>query len=214
MGTPRKLLLGLGFAGLLAGTCAVTGTSLVPTRLAIGPCLKDWTSPSSYRPRASPLATVRVSVGGGTVQVCYGRPSARGRRVFGGLVPYGELWRTGANEPTRIYTDTPVNLAGLRLEPGRYSLYSRPDSASWALILNRSTLHWGNDLSAAVRAREIGAVTVPVERLAVPVETFTIRSEPRGADAQDLILEWETTAVRLELRPAAPPATAAPGASP
>ncbi len=202
MTTRRTMLIGVGLAGLLCGTCAVTGTSLVPTTLAIGPCLKDWTSPSSYRPRSSPLATVTIPVGDGTVQVCYGRPSARGRQVFGGLVPYGELWRTGANEPTRLYTDTPVTIAGFRLEPGRYSLYSRPDSARWEIIFNRSTLHWGNDLSASVRAEEIGTVTVPVEHLTAPVETLTVRSVPQGAGAEDLLLEWEQTGIRLEVRSA------------
>lgn len=206
MTTRHSLLIGLGLAGLLAGTCAVTGTSLVPTTLAIGPCLRDWTSPSSYRPRSSPLAAVRMPVGEATVQVCYGRPSARGRQVYGGLVPFGELWRTGANEPTRIYTDAPITIVGLRLEPGRYSLYSRPDSAAWEIILNRSTLHWGNDFSATVRAEEIGTVTVPVEYLPSPVETLTVRSEPRGADRQDLLLEWEQTGIRLEVRSAAAPA--------
>jgi hypothetical protein len=207
--TPRrKLLISLAFTGLLFGTCAVTGTSLLPTTLAIGPCLRDWTSPSSYRPRSSPLATVRVPVGAGTVQLCYGRPSARGRQVFGGLVPYGELWRSGANEPTRIYTDTPITIAGLRLEPGRYSLYSRPDSVAWEITLSRSTLHWGNDLSPSVRAQDIGTVLVPVQHLPAPVETLTIRSEPHGTGGQDLLLEWEQTGIRLEVRSAA--AAAAP----
>lgn len=202
--TPRRrLLISLGFTGLLFGTCAVTGTSLLPTTVAIGPCLRDWTSLSSYQFRSSPLATVRMPVGEGTVQLCYGRPSARGRQVFGGLVPYGDLWRTGANEPTRIYTDTPIIIAGLRLEPGRYSLYSRPDSTAWEIILNRSTLHWGNDFSASVRGEEIGTVTVPVEHLPAPVETLTVRSEPHEAGGQDLLLGWEQTGIRLEVRSAA-----------
>lgn len=200
MMTKRTLFIGLGITGLLFGTCAVTGTSLVPTTLTLGPCLKDWTSLVSYRPRASPLATVRIPLEDGTVQVCHGRPSARGRVVFGGLVPYGELWRTGANEPTRIYTDQPISIAGVSLEPGRYSIYSRPDSDGWEIFLNRSTLHWGNDLSESVRAQEIGHAEVPVERLAEPVETLTVRSEARAADAVSLILEWEGTRVRLELR--------------
>lgn len=197
--TKRKLLVGLGITGLLFGTCAVTGTTLVPTKVALGPCLKDWTSPSSYRPRSSPLATVRIPVGDGMVQVCYGRPSARGRPIFGGLVPLGQLWRTGANEPTRIYTDRLVSIAGIPLEPGRYSLYSRPASDGWEIFLTRSTLHWGNDLSGSVRAQEIGQVTVPVEQLSQPVETLTVRSEAGGPDRADLIVEWEGTRVRLEL---------------
>lgn len=198
--TRRTLLIGLGLTGLLFGTCAVTGITLLPPRIALGPCLKDWTSPVSYKPRASPLATVRIPLGDGTVQVCYGRPSARGRLIFGGVVPYGELWRTGANEPTRIYTDRRMSIAGIPLEPGRYSIYSRPGGDGWEVHLNRSTLHWGNDLSASVLAQEVGHTTVPVEQLVQPVETLTVRSEARAADAADLIVEWEGTRVRLELR--------------
>jgi len=198
----RTLLIGVAMAGVLAGTAVVTGTSLVPTRLALGPCLRDWTSPSSYERRASPLATVRIPVGDGTVEVCYGRPSARGRPVFGGLVPYGELWRTGANEPTRFYTDRAIAVGGVVLAPGRYSIYSRPEADRWEIFLNRSTLHWGNDLSPPVLAQEIGHVTVPVERLVVPVETLTVHTEAISQDAADLVFDWENTRVRLTLRTA------------
>lgn len=198
----RAMLVGGVVAVLLAGTCAVSGTSLLPTRLALGPCLRDWTSPTSYQPRASPLATVRVPVGEGTVQLCYGRPAARGRPVFGGLVRYGDLWRTGANEPTRLYTDRPIAVGGVVLAPGRYSLYSRPDTSRWEVFFNRSTLHWGNDLSAPVLAQEIGHVTVPVERLAAAVETLTVRPEKVSRDGADLVFEWERTRVRLTLQPA------------
>jgi hypothetical protein len=150
---------------------------------------------------------VQIPVGEGTVQVCYGRPAARGRKVFGGMVPYGELWRTGANEPTRIYTDQPISIAGIRLEPGRYSLYSRPGADAWEIFLNRSTLHWGNDLSQSVLAQEIGRATVLVEPLDAHAETLTVRSESRTADVADLMFEWEGTRVRLELRqPPVPPA--------
>jgi len=192
----RAALIGLGIVGLLFGTCAVTGTSLVPTTLALGPCLKDWTSPSTYRPRTSPLASLDLPVDGGTVRLCYGRPSARGRQVFGGLVPYGELWRTGANEPTRLYTGRPIVVAGVLLEPGRYSIYSRPGTDRWEIFFSRSTLHWGNDLSESVRKGEVGQATVPVELLAAPVETLTVRSEPRSG-VTDLLLEWERTRIRL-----------------
>ncbi len=113
----RPTWIAAAIAAFFAGACVVTGVSLVPVQVAIGPCLADWTSPSSYRPRASPLATERFRVDGGTVEICYGRPSRRGRQVFGALVPFDSLWRLGANEPTRLYTDRPLRLGDLRLEP-------------------------------------------------------------------------------------------------
>ena len=78
--------------------------------------------------RASPYDSATVAVAGTALKVCYGRPSSRGRTMIGGEhVPYGELWRTGANEPTTIHTPIPVSIAGVDLEPGSYSLYTIPD---------------------------------------------------------------------------------------
>jgi len=200
----RTLLAAAGLGVLLAGTCAVSGVSLVPVGVTLGPCLKDWTSPSSYSVRASPLATVEARVGGANLKLCYGRPSARGRVVFGNLVPYDEAWRLGANEPTRLYVNRAIDLGGVRLEPGRYSLYAEPSQGSWKFFVNRSVLHWGNDLSPAVRAREVARVTVPVDSLTGPVETLTVRAEPMAGDAVRLAFEWERTRAALEVRPAAP----------
>ena len=89
-------------AVLLLGTFVATGISLLPVSLALGPCLKDLTSPLSYRARVSPLGSVDLHAGAAMVRLCYGRPTMRGRTVFGGLVPYDSLWRMGANEPTRL----------------------------------------------------------------------------------------------------------------
>lgn len=200
----RPLLIAAGLAVLVAGTCAVSGTAFLPVRVALGPCLKDWTSPSSYRPRASPLATVRAHVGDAALELCYGRPAARGRTVFGELVPYGEPWRLGANEPTRLAFDRPLELSGIQLAPGRYSLYATPTPDHWTFFVSTSVLHWGNDISPAVRAREVGRITVPVEALAAPVETLTVRTEPGEGGALRLVFEWAATRAVLEARPAAP----------
>jgi hypothetical protein len=185
-------------AALLLGTFIATGISLVPTSVALGPCLKDLTSPLSYRTRVSPLGSVDVRAGGAVVRVCYGRPTMRGRAVFGGLVPYDSLWRMGANEPTRLYTTRPVTLAGLPLPAGRYSLYAIPHPDHWEVFASRSTLHWGNQISATVRGQEIGHVKVPVERMTVPVETLTVRADTAGGQAA-LRLEWETTRMSFPL---------------
>ncbi len=200
MGRTGKWVIGV-VALALVGTFVVTGVSLVPAGLVIGPCLRDLTSPSSYGSRGSPLARVDARVGNGSVRICYGRPSMRGRSVFGGLVPFDSLWRTGANEPTRLYTSMPIRLAGVDLGPGRYSLYSVPHEAGWEVFISRSTLHWGNDLSSGVRAAEVGQVTVPVERLTAPVETLTITPEA-GSDRVLLHFDWETTRITVPLEAA------------
>jgi hypothetical protein len=195
-----KWVIGAALAILIA-VFVVTGVSLVPVSVALGPCLRDLTSPSSYGTRASPLARVDARVGDGSVRVCYGRPSMHGRAIFGQLVPFDSLWRTGANEPTRLYTNRPIRLAGIPLAPGRYSLYSIPRPERWEVFVSRSILHWGNDLSRGVRAAEVGRTEVPAERLAVPVETLTIGTRPNGNGAV-LYLDWETTRISLPLEAA------------
>ncbi len=177
-----------------------TGSGLVPVSVTLGPCLMDYTNSNTYGPRASPMGQVGFSVGSGGAELCYGRPAASGRRIYGGLVPFDTLWRMGANEPTRLYTDTPISLAGIALGPGRYSLYAIPGPTSWTIYASRSIRHWGNDISPAVRAREVGQATVPVESLAQPVETLTVSAQDSGG-AVLLHLDWATTRITLPVRP-------------
>jgi hypothetical protein len=184
----------------------VTGISLVPPSVALGPCLKDWTSLVSYRPRASALGSLRFRVSDAELSLCYGRPVRRDRTVFGGLVPYGSLWRLGANEPTRLSITQDITLAGIPLRPGRYSLYALPRPDTWTVYVSRSTLHWGNDISAEVRSQEVGQVVVPAERLAEPVETLTVRVEDHGSsDQAELVFEWERTRIALDVARAGAP---------
>jgi hypothetical protein len=151
--------------------------------------------------RASPYDSATVQVAGEVLKVCYGRPSARGRDIFGGLVPHGRLWRTGANEPTIIHVPFTAEIAGVRLDPGSYSLYTEPGETSWTIILNRATAQWGHESSytADVQAQEVGRGTAAIERLDQHVEQFTIRGAP-GAAGADLLLEWERTRVRIPVR--------------
>jgi hypothetical protein len=196
----RGILLASLMGVVLLVTFIVTGVSLVPPSLALGPCLKDYTSPVSYRPRASQLAGIRFHVGDAEAQLCYGRPLRRDRVIYGQLVPFGAIWRLGANEPTRLSITKPMSLSGIPLPAGRYSLYAEPGPDEWTVYVSRSTLHWGNDISAAVRAQEIGHATVPVEVLPETVDTFTARVEDHGsADRVALAFEWERTRITLEL---------------
>jgi hypothetical protein len=154
--------------------------------------------------RKSPLDSLTFSVGGKPVKVCYGRPSSRGRTMLGGeAVPYGKLWRTGANEPTIVSTPVALTVAGIRLTPGTYSLYTVPNAGEWEIILNRSTTQWGEEsnYTAAVKAQEVGRGRVKADAVATPVDTFTIRSEAAGRGVS-LVLEWEKTRVRIPVAPA------------
>lgn len=162
-------------------------------------------TPSGNMPvagRQSPYDSVTVNVGGQQLRVCYGRPSAGGREIFGGLVPWGQLWRTGANEPTIIHVPFDAEIAGMRVPPGSYSLYTIPqESGEWTLIVNRSTSQWGHPSSYTpeVEGQELGRATIRTERLDQAVEMFTIRGEPTAAGA-DLLLEWERTRARIPVR--------------
>jgi hypothetical protein len=151
--------------------------------------------------RASPYDSATIQVSGQPLRVCYGRPAARGREIFGGLVPYGRLWRTGANEPTILHVPFTAEIAGLRVDPGSYSLYTEPGETNWTIIINRSTSQWGHESSYTpeIQAQEVGRGTAPTQRLDQHIEQFTIRGEPTAGGA-DLPLEWERTRVRIPVR--------------
>jgi hypothetical protein len=162
--------------------------------------------PSTNMPvagRASPYDSMNITVGNRTARICYGRPSMNNRQIFGGLVPYDSLWRTGANEPTIIHLPFNAEIAGLTVPAGSYSLYTIPkQSGDWTLIVNRSTSQWGHPSSytGAVQAQELGRAPIRTEAMNAPVEQFTIRLQPAGTDRADLLLEWERTRARIPIR--------------
>lgn len=203
------------FRFLPAGAVVVTAlacTNAVPSDQAPGngsqvvtePVVPLECRPSERMPlegRPSPYDSATVEVGADRLKICYGRPSARGRQIYGGLVPYDQLWRTGANEPTTLHLPFRARIAGLDVPPGSYSLYTIPGREEWTLIVNRSTSQWGHEsaYTEEVAGQELGRVTVPTERLDQHVEQFTIRGEPTATGA-DILLEWERTRVRVPVR--------------
>ena len=172
---------------------------LLPTRIALGPCGRDWMSPSSWIPRASPTRSESWSIGRTKGKICYGSPSARGRTVFGELVRWGQLWRAGAKEPTRIFVNGPVDFAGIPLQAGRYSIYVLPQPQRWQVFVSDSTYHWGNAISKSVRLREIGSAQLAVSSTAGHVEQLTFRWQPVDDQHGSLVLEWEATRVEIPL---------------
>jgi hypothetical protein len=172
------------------------------------PCPRNWTRLTTFMLRASPMAALTFEVDGATVKICYSRPAARGRRMLGGKnVPYGQIWRTGANEPTTIITPVALEVAGVLVPPGRVTLYTVPGPETWEIVLNRSTSQWGHEsqYTEAVRAQELGRTVVPSESVTTPVERFTITVDPEAqgnSSRTDLVLAWEGTRVRIPVMPA------------
>lgn len=154
--------------------------------------------------RSSPYDSAVIMVGGQRALICYGRPSSRGRTMIGGTaVPYGKLWRTGANEPTTLHIPFAATIAGVKVEPGSYSIYTIPGEKEWHVIVNRSTTQWGHEgrYTEEVKAQEVGHGVVAASKLQDHVEMFTIKSQAAQGGA-DLILEWEHTRVAVPIRAA------------
>jgi hypothetical protein len=153
--------------------------------------------------RQSPRDSVSFQVGGAAVKVCYSRPSARGRTMIGGeAIPYGRLWRTGANEATMLIATGDLMVAGVHVPAGIYSLYTVPGEREWEVIVNRSYMQWGHEsaYTDSVRAMEVGRGRVPVQAVAAPIEQFTIRAEPLRGRGAMLVLEWERSRVAIPVQ--------------
>ena len=148
----------------------------------------------------SPEATVEYKKDGTELSVFYCRPSKKGREIFGGLLPYGKIWRTGANEATTFTTNQALSIGGKTLPAGTYTLWTIPGPSEWTVIFNSKMYGWGvNFNSEASREPEADVlqVTVPVETLAESIEMFTISfSEPTPS----LVLAWDKTKVSVPLK--------------
>ena len=138
----------------------------------------------------SPPANVSTSVAGKRISIEYYAPSMHGRKVMDGLVPFGEVWCTGANWATKITTEGSLEIGGLKLAPGSYSIWTVPNEKEWTLIINKQTgqFHLNYDSS-----RDLGRTKMDVKKLSTPVETFTIELKPGTGNKGTLALLWETT---------------------
>jgi hypothetical protein len=158
-----------------------------------------WFRPKSQDPklRASPHDSASVALDGGTVKLCYGRPNVHGRPIMGGLVPYGEPWRLGADEATAIYVPFRARIAGVKVEPGWYSLYVIPSEKQWQVVVNSDAKRWGVDIDSKVRAKDVGTGTVDVSHLSTPVEAFTIALSKASPTAATMDVQWADTEVKI-----------------
>ncbi len=134
---------------------------------------------------------------GKTVTIQYSRPSMRGRKIFGGLVPYGQVWRTGANAATSLKTDVDLTISGANVPAGSYTLYTLPGMNSWKLIINKQTGQWGTEYS---QGQDLTRVDMKVGQLPSGMETFTISLDKTSATSAMLKLDWENTIASVEIQ--------------
>jgi hypothetical protein len=137
----------------------------------------------------SPRDSVKVTAGGASLYVDYGRPAKRGRVVFGGVVPYGEVWRTGANAATQFRTDKALAFGSTIVPAGFYTLWTLPSASGWKLIVNSETGQWGTEHKAD---KDLFTIDMKMSTLPQVVERFTIGVEPTEKGGT-LHFDWDTT---------------------
>ncbi len=148
----------------------------------------------------SPEDTVTFSRDDLNLEVFYNRPYKKGREIFGGLVPYGEVWRTGANEATTFTTNKTLIIDGKKLPAGKYTLWTIPGEQQWQVIFNSKMYPWGIDRHGKASRDpkyDVISVTAPVRVLPSVVEQFTISIDDN--DGLKLIFEWDQTQVAVAL---------------
>ena len=147
-------------------------------------------APEAQQQRASPHETVSAEIGGAKVSITYGRPFMKGRAIFGGLVPWDRVWRTGADEATTLTTDKMLMFGNLHVGPGSATLWTLPSQTGpWKFVINKETGQWGTAYNAD---NDLGRVDMKTETLTNPVEQFTIAIEPAGSGGQ-ITLSWDKT---------------------
>ncbi len=146
--------------------------------------------------RPSPPASAACKFSDGkTIKIDYSSPRAKGRKIFGdasekALVPYGQIWRTGANDATTFVTDTNLNVGGKAVPAGSYTIFTVPKADAWSLVISKKTGEWGTDYPG--EKEDLVRVPMTVSKTSAPVENFTIAFDQAGSKCT-LRMEWENT---------------------
>jgi hypothetical protein len=148
-------------------------------------------------PPPSPAQLITQEFALGNIEVKYSRPSSKDRKVFGDLVPFNKLWRTGANAATIIRFTDPVEIRGKKIDTGAYALYTVPGYDSWEVILNKGTTNWG--IEGYKESADVMRFSVAPVRLKDEVESFTIEFGNVQPMSCELLIKWEKTAVVIPI---------------
>ena len=140
--------------------------------------------------KPSPPASASCDLGGKSIKTNYSSPRMKGRKIYGELVPFGEVWRTGANEATTFVTSGDIVVGGKTVPAGSYTIFTVPAADKWTLIINKKTGEWG--IPYKYESDELARVDMKVSKLPSPVENFKISYEKSGSGCT-LQIDWETT---------------------
>jgi Protein of unknown function (DUF2911) len=147
--------------------------------------------------RPSPAASAGCDLGGGkTIKTDYSSPHMKGRKIYGDLVPFGEVWRTGANDATTFVTSADVVVGGKTIPAGSYTLFTVPAADKWTLIVNKKTGEWG--IPYKYESDELARVDMKVSKLPSPLENLTIAYQKAGSGCT-LRIDWETTRASVDI---------------
>ena len=138
----------------------------------------------------SPAASADVVLNGRKIHIAYNSPRARGRKIMGGLVPYGQVWRTGANPATTLVTATKLKIGDLEVPAGTYTLYTLPSADQWLLIINKQTGQWGTEYTQSM---DLGRTPMKGSALPALQENMTITFEHTSGATTQLHIKWEKT---------------------
>ena len=173
--------------GMLVALCAIIAGVLVVLHAG-----------QEKKPRPSPAAQAVCDLGGGkTLTINYSSPRVKGRQIFGALVPYGQVWRAGANEATTFVTDADLNVGGKTIPAGSYTLFTIPDKDKWTLIVSKKTGESGTPYPGA--DNDFARIDMTASTLPSTVENFTIAFD-KNPDGCILRLDWETTRASLSIK--------------
>jgi Protein of unknown function (DUF2911) len=148
-------------------------------------------------PQPSPHATLKARAGLTDIEVDYSRPGVKGREIFGNVVKWDQIWRTGANESTKISFSRPVKFGGVEVPAGKYALYTIPNQNEWTVILSTDTTLWGSDKYSA--DKDAVRVKAKPAALAQKVESFTIDVGDLAEESATLWIAWDKTAVPVKI---------------
>ena len=154
------------------------------------------TACSAQRP--SPAASASCDLGGGkTVKTDYSSPRMKGRKIYGGLVPFGEIWRTGANEATTFVVGADIVVGGTNVPAGGYTIFTVPAADKWSLVISKGTGEWGTQYPG--KDKDLARVDMKASKLPAPVENFTITYD-KSASGCTMNLDWETTRASVDIK--------------
>jgi hypothetical protein len=149
------------------------------------------------KPRLSPVALSSTRYKDSYIKITYGQPQKRGREIFGGIVPYGQVWRTGANEATEMTLTKDMYIHGVIVKAGTYSIFTIPDRIKWTIIINSELGLWGS--YNYNQKLDVIRFDVPIQTLDEVLETFTIKID-QNDDKAELSMAWDRTKVTLPIR--------------